>query len=76
MMKARKGRIINMASIVGKIGNPGQANYAAAKGGVIGAPHTRARRAPRSPRLAARVARGASCGESAASSAKPSLRSG
>ena len=50
MMKARKGRIINMASIVGKIGNPGQANYAAAKGGVIGAPHTRARRAPRSPR--------------------------
>jgi len=36
MMKARKGRIINMASIVGKIGNPGQANYAAAKGGVIG----------------------------------------
>jgi len=36
MLKARKGRIINMASIVGKIGNPGQANYAAAKGGVIG----------------------------------------
>jgi len=35
MLKARKGRIINMASIVGKIGNPGQANYAAAKGGVI-----------------------------------------
>jgi hypothetical protein len=40
MMKARKGRIINMASIVGKIGNPGQANYAAAKGGVIGKPRT------------------------------------
>ena len=40
MMKARKGRIINMASIVGKIGNPGQANYAAAKGGVIGEPRT------------------------------------
>ena len=38
MLKARKGRIINMASIVGKIGNPGQANYAAAKGGVIGEP--------------------------------------
>ena len=38
MLKARKGRIINMASIVGKIGNPGQANYAAAKGGVIGKP--------------------------------------
>jgi len=36
MMKARKGRIINIASVVGKIGNIGQANYAAAKGGVIG----------------------------------------
>lgn len=35
MLKKRKGRIINMASVVGKIGNPGQANYAAAKGGVI-----------------------------------------
>merc|ERR1712046_140920 len=35
MMKARKGRIINIASVVGKIGNVGQANYAAAKGGVI-----------------------------------------
>ena len=35
MLKARKGRIINIASVVGKIGNPGQANYAAAKGGVI-----------------------------------------
>ena len=35
MCKARKGRIINIASVVGKIGNPGQANYAAAKGGVI-----------------------------------------
>ena len=32
MMKARKGRIINIASVVGKIGNIGQANYAAAKG--------------------------------------------
>ena len=41
MMKARKGRIINMASIVGKIGNPGQANYAAAKGGHRCAAHTR-----------------------------------
>jgi len=36
MMKARKGRIINVASVVGKIGNIGQANYAAAKAGVIG----------------------------------------
>ena len=35
MMKSRKGRIINIASVVGKIGNIGQANYAAAKGGVI-----------------------------------------
>jgi len=34
--KQRSGRIINISSIVGKIGNPGQANYAAAKGGVIG----------------------------------------
>ncbi len=34
--KRRSGRIINMASVVGQIGNPGQANYGAAKGGVIG----------------------------------------
>jgi 3-oxoacyl-[acyl-carrier protein] reductase len=36
MMKSKRGRIINIASIIGQIGNPGQANYAAAKGGVIG----------------------------------------
>ena len=36
MMRARRGRIINIASIIGQIGNPGQANYAAAKAGVIG----------------------------------------
>jgi 3-oxoacyl-[acyl-carrier protein] reductase len=36
MLKARQGRIINMASIVGLVGNPGQANYASAKAGVIG----------------------------------------
>lgn len=36
MMKARKGRIISIASVVGCTGNPGQANYAAAKAGVIG----------------------------------------
>ncbi|TXL67649.1 3-oxoacyl-[acyl-carrier-protein] reductase [Cerasibacillus terrae] len=36
MMKQRYGRIINMASIVGVSGNPGQANYVAAKAGVIG----------------------------------------
>jgi len=35
-MKKRTGRIINISSVVGQIGNPGQANYAAAKGGVIG----------------------------------------
>lgn len=33
--KKRSGRIINISSVVGQIGNPGQANYAAAKGGVI-----------------------------------------
>jgi 3-oxoacyl-[acyl-carrier protein] reductase len=36
MMKARWGRIINISSIVGQIGNPGQANYVAAKAGLIG----------------------------------------
>ena len=36
MMKARRGRIINIASIVGLAGNPGQTNYAASKAGMIG----------------------------------------
>jgi 3-oxoacyl-[acyl-carrier protein] reductase len=36
MMKQRYGRIINVASVVGVIGNPGQANYAASKAGIIG----------------------------------------
>ena len=35
MLKARKGRIINIASVVGVTGNPGQTNYAAAKAGII-----------------------------------------
>lgn len=36
MMKARKGRIINIASVVGLMGNSGQANYSASKAGVLG----------------------------------------
>jgi 3-oxoacyl-[acyl-carrier protein] reductase len=36
MMKQRQGRIINITSVVGAAGNPGQANYAAAKAGVAG----------------------------------------
>jgi 3-oxoacyl-[acyl-carrier protein] reductase len=35
MMKARRGRIISIASVIGLTGNPGQANYAAAKAGII-----------------------------------------
>jgi len=36
MMKARRGRIINIGSVVGLMGNPGQANYCAAKAGLVG----------------------------------------
>lgn len=36
MMKARQGRIINITSVVGSVGNPGQMNYSAAKAGVAG----------------------------------------
>ncbi|WP_071518111.1 3-oxoacyl-[acyl-carrier-protein] reductase [Geitlerinema sp. PCC 9228] len=36
MMKQRSGRVINIASVAGQMGNPGQANYGAAKAGVIG----------------------------------------
>jgi 3-oxoacyl-[acyl-carrier protein] reductase len=48
MMKQRSGRIVNMASVVGLIGNMGQTNYAAAKAGVIGFSKSAARElAPR-----------------------------
>jgi 3-oxoacyl-[acyl-carrier protein] reductase len=43
MMKARYGRIINMSSAAGRMGNPGQANYSAAKAGLIGLTKTTAR---------------------------------
>lgn len=43
MMKQRGGRIINLASVVGVCGNPGQANYVAAKAGVIGLTKTTAK---------------------------------
>lgn len=43
MMKQRAGRIVNIASIVGVAGNPGQANYVAAKAGVIGLTKTAAK---------------------------------
>ncbi len=36
MMKARWGRIVNISSVVGAVGNPGQGNYAAAKAGMVG----------------------------------------
>lgn len=43
MMKQKAGRIVNVASIVGVSGNPGQANYVAAKAGVIGLTKTTAK---------------------------------
>ena len=48
MLKQRSGRIINIASVAGQMGNPGQANYSAAKAGVIGFTKTAAKEmAPR-----------------------------
>lgn len=43
MMKARQGRIVNITSVVGHAGNPGQANYCAAKAGVAGMTRSLAR---------------------------------
>ena len=43
MLKARSGRIVNIASVVGEIGNAGQANYSAAKAGVIALTKTSAK---------------------------------
>jgi 3-oxoacyl-[acyl-carrier protein] reductase len=43
MLKQRSGRIINIASVSGQMGNPGQANYSAAKAGVIGLTKTAAK---------------------------------
>jgi len=43
MMRAREGKIVNISSVVGLIGNPGQANYSASKAGMIGLTKTLAR---------------------------------
>jgi len=43
MMKARSGKIVNISSVVGRMGNPGQANYSASKAGVIGLTKTAAK---------------------------------
>jgi 3-oxoacyl-[acyl-carrier protein] reductase len=43
MLKQKSGRIINITSVAGQMGNPGQANYSAAKAGVIGFTRTMAR---------------------------------
>src|SRR5260370_23797498 len=49
MMKERWGRIINISSVVGEMGNPGQANYVASKAGLIGLTKSIAQELPRRP---------------------------
>ena len=83
MMKARWGRIINVTSVVGSSGNPGQANYAAAKAGVAGMARAGARAGqPQHHRELcgagfhryrhdARAGRNPDCGAAAADSAGP-----
>ena len=52
MLKARAGSIVNIASVVGQMGNPGQANYAASKAGLIGLTKSLAKEfAPRGVRV-------------------------
>ena len=52
MLKQRSGCIVNIASVVGQMGNPGQANYAASKAGLIGLTKTLAKEfAPRGVRV-------------------------
>jgi len=43
MIKQRSGRIINITSVMGQVGNPGQANYSASKAGIVGFTRTVAR---------------------------------
>jgi short chain dehydrogenase len=77
MLERGSGRIVNISSVIGQIGNIGQANYAAAKSGLFGLTMTPARR-PRSARPAIGPRRGslASRGGRASSRSMPGRRSG